>query len=165
MLETNSKELMLLSISQNWISSIAFFNGSTNFYAATENGLLKALRAFFQTCREYGLKVHALKTNVFMKEATFCGRIFNENVMRFHPSRFETLATMQRPAKACDLLQFTSALNWKRTNIPNYAEIVSPLHNLLESCYTRAGGRTKSKTATHFRDPSGERNTPPHLRR
>jgi hypothetical protein len=80
-----------------------------------------------------------------MKVATFCGRIFNENGMRFHPSRFETLTTMQRPEKACDLLQFTSALNWMRTSIPNYGETVSPLHNLLESCYKRADGRTKSK--------------------
>jgi hypothetical protein len=123
-------------------------------HAATENGLLKALCAFFQICREYGLRVHALKTNVFMKEATFCGRIFNENGMRFLPSRFDSLTTMQRPDKDCDLLQFTSALNCMRTSIPNYAETVSPLHNLLESCYKRAGGRTKSKLRHISVDPS-----------
>jgi hypothetical protein len=39
-------------------------------HAATENGLLKALRTFFQVCREYRLKVHAFETNIFMKEAT-----------------------------------------------------------------------------------------------
>jgi RNase H-like domain found in reverse transcriptase len=89
-----------------------------------------------------------------MKEATFCGRIVNENGMRFHPSRFETLTTMQRPEKACDLLQFTSALNWMRTSIPNYAETVSPLHSILESCYKRAGGRTKSKLRHISLDPS-----------
>jgi RNase H-like domain found in reverse transcriptase len=47
--------------------------------------------------------------------------------------------------KVRDLLQFTSALNWRRSSILNYAETVSPLHNLFESCYKRAVGRTKSK--------------------
>jgi hypothetical protein len=80
-------------------------------HAATENGLLKAVHAFFQICRVSRLKVHALKTNIFMKEATFCGRIFNENGMRFHPSQFETLTTVRRPEKDCDMLQFTCSLN------------------------------------------------------
>jgi hypothetical protein len=99
------------------------------------------------------MKVNALKAEIFMKEATFCGRIFNENGTRFRPSRFEALSTIQRPDKPYDLLQFTSALNWMRSSIPIYAESVSPLHALLESCYNRAGGRTKSVSTGSTQKP------------
>jgi hypothetical protein len=52
-----------------------------------------------------------------------------------------------------------------RTSLLNYAETVSPLHNLLESFYKRAGGRTKFKLRHIALIRHGERNTPPHLRR
>ena len=114
-------------------------------HAKTEEELLRALRAFFDICREFGLKVHALKTELFAKEATFCGRVFDQNGMRFHPSKFEALKSMQRPELAADLLQFTFALNWMRTSIPNYSKLVAPLLELLEECYKEVGGRTKKK--------------------
>lgn len=114
-------------------------------HAKTEEELLGALKAFFGTCQKYGLKVHALKTDLFGREATFCGRVFDKDGMRFHPSKFEALRSMQRPELAADLLQFSFALNWMRTSIPNYSELVAPLLALLEECYKAVGGRTKKK--------------------
>jgi RNase H-like domain found in reverse transcriptase len=52
---------------------------------------------------------------------------------------------MQCPELACDLVQFTCALNWMRTSILNYAEVAAPLLGLLEDCYAEVGGRTKQK--------------------
>jgi hypothetical protein len=48
-----------------------------------------------------------------VKEATFCGRTFNESGMRFHPSRSLALlyGTTGQPLR---FLQFTPALNWMR---------------------------------------------------
>lgn len=103
--------------------------------------------AFFSVCRKYNLKVHAKKTSLFSTSATFCGRVFDRDGMRFHPRKFEALKTMQCPEFARDLPQFTSALNYIRTSIPNYAETASPLLKLLEDCYTEVGGRTKKKLA------------------
>jgi RNase H-like domain found in reverse transcriptase/Reverse transcriptase (RNA-dependent DNA polymerase) len=114
-------------------------------HAQTEDELLQALHAFFTVCRTYGLKVHALKTELFSTRATFCGRIFDKDGTRFHPSKFEALQSMQRPELACDLVQFTCVVNWMRTSILNYAEIAAPLLGLLEDCYAEVGGRTKKK--------------------
>jgi hypothetical protein len=65
--------------------------------------------------------------------------------MTFHPSKFDALQSMKRPELACDLVQFTCALNWMRTSILNNAEVAAPLLGLLEDCYAEAGGRTKKK--------------------
>jgi RNase H-like domain found in reverse transcriptase len=52
---------------------------------------------------------------------------------------------MQRPELACDLVQFTRALNWMHTSIPNYAEVAAPPLGLLEDCCADVAGRTKKK--------------------
>lgn len=114
-------------------------------HAATEDELLMALRAFFSVCREHRLKIHALKTEIFATSATFCGRVFDKDGMRYHPSKFEALRSMQTPELAVDLQQFLFALNWMRTSIPDYARISAPLLQLLEECYKNVGGRTKRK--------------------
>lgn len=57
-------------------------------HTKTEEELLEALRTFFGVCRRYGLKIDALKTDVFGKEANFCGRIFDKDGIRFHPGKF-----------------------------------------------------------------------------
>ena len=114
-------------------------------HAATEEELLTALRAFLTVCREHRLKIHALKTEIFATSATFCGRVFDKDGMRYHPSKFEALRSMQTPELAVDLQQFLFALNWMRTSIPDYARIAAPLLQLLEDCYKHVGGRTKRK--------------------
>jgi hypothetical protein len=114
-------------------------------HAQTEDELFQALHAFFTVCRTYGLRVHALKTGLFSTYATFCGRVFDKDGIRFHRSKFDALQSMQRPELACDLMQFTCALNWMRTSTPNYAEVVASLLGLLEDCYSEVGGRTKKK--------------------
>jgi hypothetical protein len=65
--------------------------------------------------------------------------------MTFHPSKFDALQSTQRPELACDLMQFTCALNWMCTSILNYAEVAATLLELLEDCYAEVGGRTKKK--------------------
>jgi hypothetical protein len=100
----------------------------------TEDELLQALHTYFTVCRTYGLKVHALKRHLFSAHATFCSRVFDKDGIGFHLSKFDALQSMQRPELACDLMQFTCALNWMRTSIPSYAEVSDPLHGLLEDC-------------------------------
>ena len=51
--------------------------------------------------------------------------------------------TMRYPEFASDLQQFLCATNWMRSAIPDYSRVVSPLHNLMEQCYSRSGKRTK----------------------
>ena len=80
--------------------------------------------------------------------------------MRFHPSKFDALRSMQRPELAVDLLQFTFALNWMRTSIPNYSELVAPLLELLETGYQEVGGPDKEKARQPLPDVQMGGNTP-----
>lgn len=112
-------------------------------HAGKEGELLRELQQFFRVCEEYGFKVHAEKTHLFLKEARFCGRIVSGDGVVFDPRHLEALINMKRPFSGDELQQLICATNWMRTSLPAYAETVAPLHNLMEYVYRRAGGRKK----------------------
>jgi RNase H-like domain found in reverse transcriptase len=51
---------------------------------------------------------------------------------------------MPQPTTGADLQQFTCALNWMRSAIPDFARLISPLTSLLERVYARSGARTRA---------------------
>ena len=112
-------------------------------HANSEGELLRILRRFFELCRQFNLKLHAEKLDVFLKSAKFCGRIVDADGVRYDPAGLECLINMRAPERGGDLQQFLCATNWMRTSIPNYSCVISPLHKLLERVYSIAGKRTK----------------------
>ena len=113
------------------------------FYAKSEDELLSNIKSFLLVCSEIGLKVHAEKSTLFATEVQFCGRIISRQGVQYHPRHFDTLVSMKTPTMASDLQQFVCATNWMRNSIPNYAQRIQPLHQLLEETYSRVGKRTK----------------------
>ena len=106
------------------------------------------LRTFFTLCRQHNLKLHPGKCVLFATVVRWCGRLISNEGAKFDPHRIQGLLDMPAPSHGADLQQFTCALNWMRTAIPSFAELVSPLHKLLEAVYAQAGGkRTKSAAA------------------
>ena len=109
----------------------------------SENGLLNNIERFFKLCREHGLKHHAQKTKLFMREAKFCGRVIDADGVRYDPRGLDALMYMRRPVMASDLQQFLCATNWMRNSILDYSRLISPLHMVMEECYSKAKKRTK----------------------
>ena len=112
-------------------------------YAKTEVELLDNILEFLKVCNEFNFKVHDFKTNMFLRSAKYCGRILSSDGIQFDPRHFDTLITMNTPTYGNELQQLLCATNWMRTSIPAYAQTIAPLHNLMETVYKRAGGRTK----------------------
>lgn len=112
-------------------------------HADSEQQLLDSVDQFLGICAEHGLKIHAEKTELFLREARFCGRVLSRDGLKFDPRHFESLLQMQSPKMGGDLQQLLCATNWMRTSIPTYAETIAPLHNLMEKVYQNVGSRTK----------------------
>jgi hypothetical protein len=124
-----------------------------------EDHLVQVIRAIFNVCRQKRLKLSALKTDAYLKEAHFCGRLISEDGVRFDPRRFDALKKMNTPTMAGELCQFLFAANWVRTSVPEYARIVAPLNALKESIYATAGKRTKRRVEKYPSPASGRRST------
>jgi hypothetical protein len=114
-------------------------------HCRTEAELLRTLRQFLCICRRYRLKISPLKTEGFLRRATFCGRLISEDGVQFDPKGLQTLKDMQTPETGADLYQFISAMNWMRKSIPNFALLMAPLARLMEAVHQGAGNkRTKA---------------------
>jgi Reverse transcriptase (RNA-dependent DNA polymerase) len=115
-------------------------------HATADSLMLAHLRTFFTLCREYNLKLHPGKCTLFADLVRWCGRLVSGIGVRFDPRRIQGLLQMSAPQTGADLQQFLCALDWMRTAIPSFAELVPPLQKLLELAYQKCGGR-HTKTA------------------
>ena len=105
--------------------------------------LLLNLKCFSKVCQEIGLKIHAEKTTLFARGVQFCGRIISADGLQYHPRHYESVIAMRTPTMASEIQQFVCATDWMRISIPPYSQRIAPLHQLLETFYTRAGKRRK----------------------
>jgi Reverse transcriptase (RNA-dependent DNA polymerase) len=108
-------------------------------HCRTEAELLQILRQFFAICRLHRLKISPLKTDCFLREANFCGRLISADGIRFDPKGLQTLKEMHTPETVADLYQFVCAMNWMRVSIPDYAQLMAPLTFLMEAVHKLAG--------------------------
>jgi hypothetical protein len=115
-------------------------------HTTSESELLSLLRLFLEICRSANLKLHPHKFSLFAVTARWCGRLLSAAGVKFDPRRIQGLRDMTVPTTGGELQQFTCALNWMRTAIPAFAQLVAPLKGLLEAVYSAAGNRL-TKTA------------------
>lgn len=112
-------------------------------HARTEDELIDKLEMFFKVCEEKNLKLSAKKCLFFLREVTWCGRIVDEDGVRFDPSRLSGLQKTSLPRNAGELCEYVYCLQWMSTAIPNFIERIAPLRDILEAAYKKAGSRKK----------------------
>jgi Reverse transcriptase (RNA-dependent DNA polymerase) len=94
-------------------------------HTKTEDDLLATLNFFFKQCQEYGLKLHARKCVLFATMVRYCGCLDTKDGVRFDPKSMEARQSMCEPQNGVDLAQFSAAVNWMRSAIPNYSKRVA----------------------------------------
>ncbi len=114
-----------------------------NLHAKTKQDILSFLEIFFEICRRRGLFLSALKCKFFAKSIKWCGGVISADRYTMDPSRLEGLKNMQVPRTADGLAQFIYCCRWMPIVIPYFAELVAPLHRILEDAYKRSGKRSK----------------------
>ena len=114
-------------------------------WANSEDELIENMRKLLQRCRQFGLKLHAKKSQLYTLKATWCGRIISEEGVSHDPVRLQGLQKIESPTTGDELQQFICAVNWLQMSLPNYAPTMKPLQVFMEKVYNMAKGRTKVK--------------------
>lgn len=96
---------------------------------------------------EHNIKLHLAKCVIFAKTIRWCGRLVAKDGVRFDPRRLNELLWMEPPITGANLQQFICALQWVKQGIPQFTDIVSPLHEFMERVYERAGKRSKKSVS------------------
>jgi len=119
-------------------------------FARDEQQMLQILRLFFEICRKRNLIVSLPKSDFYLQEVLWCGRLINKEGIKFNPKNLSGLQNCDHPRTAAELCEFVHGVSWISSTIPRFAERASILRDLLEVAYAKANGSRKKKSIAKF---------------
>ena len=92
---------------------------------------LKHLRQMFPTCRKYGISLNPKKSLFGLDEGKLLGHIISKYGIRIDPRRIQAILQIQYSRNIKELQTFLGKINFLRRFIPNLAELIRMLNNML----------------------------------
>src|SRR5690349_959915 len=105
--------------------------------------LIKLLSAISKA----GVKCNPDRCDLYTESVKWTGHIISPDGVSYDDSFIHALLEVSEPVRADELQQFVCGLNWIRSNIPHFNELISPLQDLLLQA-TRTASSCK-KTSLH----------------
>ena len=99
--------------------------------SSSEEEHLKDLRTLFQRLSEHGLVINPAKCTFGKKEVDFLSHSISAEGIRPHITRVEAVRSFPVPSDKKSLHQFVGLVNYYHRFVPQCAEILAPLHQLL----------------------------------
>jgi hypothetical protein len=94
---------------------------------------LKHLKKTFEKCRKFGLSLNPKKSHFMMQEGKRLGHIVSKEGIKIDPKRVEAIDTINLPRNVKEIQSFLGKINFLRRFIPNFAEIVKLITDMLKT--------------------------------
>jgi len=101
-------------------------------FSKSDQEHLKHLRQIFLTCRKYGISLNPKKSLFGLEEGKLLGHIISKDGIRIDPDRIQAILQMPHPRNIKELQAFLGKINFLRRFIPNLAELIRLLNNMLK---------------------------------
>ena len=93
---------------------------------------IEHLRRTFEKCRRYGLSLNPQKSLFALEEGKLLGHIVTKYGVKINPKRVEVINGISLPTNKKEVQVFLGRINFLRRFIPNYAEIVRHITDMLK---------------------------------
>ena len=80
---------------------------------------------------QYNLKLKAKKCQLFQNEVVFLGKLVSSHGISPNPSSLSSIQKWPIPSCSEEVKRFLGFVNYHRAHIENFAEIASPLYELM----------------------------------
>jgi hypothetical protein len=111
---------------------IVIYLDEITIYSVFDEEHLKHLRRDFQKCRKFGISLNPKKSNFGMEEGKLLGNIISKEVIKIYPNRVEGILKIVTPRSKKEVQSFLGKVNFMRRFIPNLAEIIKHITNMLK---------------------------------
>ena len=101
-------------------------------FSKSDQENLKHLRQVFLTCRKYGIYLNPKKSLFALEEGKLLGHIISKDGIRIDPKRIQVIVQVPHPRNIKELQDFLGKINFPRRFIPNLAELIRLLNNMLK---------------------------------
>ena len=110
---------------------VVYLDDLTPFSKSDEEHL-KHLRQIFITCRKYGISLNPKKSLFGLEEGKLLGHIISKDGIKIDPERIQAILQIPYPINIKELQAFLGKINFLRRFIPNLAELIRLLSNMLK---------------------------------
>ena len=100
-------------------------------FSKTREEHLKHIRIVFERLRKFKLFVNLKKCQFWLKEVLYLGFQLSNGSIKVDPAKIGKIRTMARPTNRKQVQQYLGFVNYFGRFIPNAAEILAPISNLL----------------------------------
>ena len=101
-------------------------------FSKTDEEHLEHLRKVFEKCRKFGISLNPKKTLFGLQEGKLLGHIISEEGIKIDPKRIEAILQISHPRNIKELQYFIGKINFLRRFIPNLAELLRNITNMLK---------------------------------
>ena len=117
----NEKDVLLVV----YLDDMTIFSSSNDEH-------LHHLRIVFQKCRKFEISLNPKKSLFAMDEGKLLGDIISKDGIRIDPSRVEAIQHIDFPCNKKEIWAFNCKMNFLRRFIPNLAEHLCEITNMLK---------------------------------
>lgn len=100
-------------------------------FSKSDQEHLEHLRQVFLICRKYGISLNPKKSLFGLEEGKLLGHIISKDGIRINLDRIQAILQVPHPRNIKELQAFLGKINFLRIFIPNLAELIRLLNNML----------------------------------
>jgi hypothetical protein len=101
-------------------------------FSKSDEEHLQHLEQVFKKCRRYGISLNPKKSHFSMPEGKLLGHIISAGGIKIDPKRVCAIQQIEIPRNKKVVQSFIGKINFLRHFVPNFAEILKPITNMLK---------------------------------
>jgi hypothetical protein len=123
---------------------IVVYLDNVTVYSQSDEEHLQHLKLVFEKCKKFGISLNPMKILFGLEEGKLLGHIISKDGIKIDPSRIEAIQKLEHPRNIKELQSFIGKINFLRRFIPNLAELLRNITNMLKKD-TKIKWNTESK--------------------
>jgi hypothetical protein len=111
---------------------IVVYLDDVTVFSRSDDEHLRHLRRVFEKRRRFGFSLNPKKILFRLEEGKLLGHIISKDRIKIDPSRIEAIQKLEHPRNIKELQSFIGRINFLRRFIPNLAELLINITNMLK---------------------------------
>jgi hypothetical protein len=114
------------------VKFIIIYLDDVTVFSQSDDEHLRHLRQVFKKCKRFGISLNPKKILLGLEEGKLIGHIISKDRIKIDPSRIKSIQKLEYPRNIKELQSFIGKINFLRRFIPNLAELLRNITNMLK---------------------------------